>query len=129
MKDHVKLLGILWIVFGLFCLAAAGLVFLIGFGTAHFIDVEDVGPGLLRLIAVVAGSFLGLVALPQIAGGLGLLRYKEWARILTLVVSFLSLPHVPFGTALGIYSMIVLFNPETARLFQEKAPAPAPPTS
>lgn len=127
MKDHVKLLGILWIVFGLFCLAAAGLVFLIGFGTAHFIDVEDVGPGLLRLIAVVAGSFLGLVALPQIAGGLGLLRYKEWARILTLVVSFLSLPHVPFGTALGIYSMIVLFNPETARLFQEKAPAP--PTS
>jgi hypothetical protein len=124
MKDHVKVLGILWIVFGLFCLAAAGLVFLVGFGTAHLIDVEDVGPGLLRLIAAVAGSFLGLIALPQIIGGFALLRYKEWARILTLVVSFLSLPHVPFGTALGIYSMIVLFNPETVRLFQEGAPAP-----
>lgn len=127
MKDHVKVLGILWIVFGLFCLAAAGLVFLVGFGTAQFIDVEDVGPGLLRLIAVIGGSFLGLIALPQIVGGLGLLRYKEWARILTLVASFLSLPHVPFGTALGIYSMIVLFNPETVRLFQGKAAAPPAP--
>ena len=126
MKDHVKVLGILWIIFGLLCLAAAGLVFLVGFGTAHLIDVEDIGPDVLRLIAVVAGSFLGLVALPQIAGGLGLLRYKEWARILTLVVSFLSLPNIPFGTALGIYSMIVLFNPETVRLFQGGAAAPPP---
>ena len=67
-----------------------------------------------------------MVRAGMIVGGLGLLRYKEWARILTLVASFLSLPHVPFGTALGIYSMIVLFNPETVRLFQGGAAAPPP---
>jgi hypothetical protein len=38
-----------------------------------------------------------------------------------LVISFISLANVPFGTALGVYSMIVLFNPETVRLFQPPA--------
>jgi len=45
-----------------------------------------------------------------------------------LVLAFLALPNVPFGTALGIYTMIVLFDPETVRLFQGRAPAaPEPP--
>ena len=70
---------------------------------------------------------MGLIALPQIIGGLGLIRHKEWARILILVLAFLSLVHVPFGTALGIYTMIILFNPETVRLFQGLPPAPSAP--
>jgi len=127
MKDHVKIIGILWVIFGAFCLCLALLAFLVFFGIAQLPDVGDVSPGILRLIGIVATSFLGLIGLPQIIGGLGLIQHKEWARIFMLVVSFISLLHVPFGTALGIYSMIVLFNPETVRLFQGGTPPPAPP--
>lgn len=127
MKDHVKVIGILWVVFGAFCLGLALFALLFFFGVAQIPNVEDVSPGILRLIGIIASSFLGLIAFPQIIGGLGLIRHKEWARILVLVLSFLSLVHVPFGTALGIYSMVVLFNRETVLLFQGAAPAPAAP--
>ena len=127
MKDHVKVIGILWVVLGVFCLGLAFLALLFFFGVAQIPNVEDVGPGALRIIGIIASSFLGLIGLPQIIGGLGLLQHREWARILMLVVSFLSLAHVPFGTALGIYSMIILFNPETVRLFQGATPTPPEP--
>jgi len=127
MKDHIKVIGILWVILGVFCLGLAFLAMLFFFGVAEIPNVEDVGPGALRIIGVLASSFLGLIALPQIIGGLGLLGHKEWARILMLVVSFLSLVHIPFGTALGVYSMIILFNPQTIQLFHAGTAAPAPP--
>ena len=127
MKDHVKVIGVLWIILGALCLCLAFFAFLVFFGVAQIPNL-DIEPGLLRLIGIIASSFLGLIGLPQIIGGLGLIQHKAWARILVLVVSFISLFHVPFGTALGIYSMIVLFNPETVRMFQKGLPAqPAPP--
>ena len=128
MKDHVKVIGILWIVFGVFCLGLACLALLFFFGVAQIPNVEDIEPGVLRFIGILASSFLGLIGLPQIIGGLGLIQRKEWARILMLVISFISLPHVPFGTALGVYTMIILFNPQTVKLFQGAAPAPTAPS-
>lgn len=127
MRDHVKVIGILWVIFGAFCLGLAVLALLVFFGVAQIPNVDEISPGLLRVIGIIVSSFLGLISLPQIIGGLGLIQHKEWARILILVLSFLSLVHVPFGTALGIYTMIILFNPETVRLFQAVPPAPAAP--
>lgn len=129
MKDHVKVVGILWIIYGVLFLGLALLALLVFFGVATIPNVEDIEPGLLRLIGIAVSSFLGLIALPQIIGGLGLLGYREWARILMLVLSFISLPNVPFGTFLGAYSMVILFNRETIRLFQggTEAPPAAPP--
>jgi hypothetical protein len=124
MKDHVKVIGILWIIYGVFFLGLACLALLFFFGVATIPNVEDVEPGALRIIGILVSSFLGLISLPQIIGGLGLLGYKEWARILMLVISFISLPNVPFGTFLGVYTMVVLFNRESIRMFQGGAPAP-----
>ena len=62
---------------------------------------------------------------PKIIGGFYLLKRKEWSRILILVLSFLSLLNFPLGTALGVYSLVILLNQDTIRLFD----APAPETS
>lgn len=124
MKDHVKVIAILWIVLGALYLCLSLFAFLVFFGVAQLPNVEDVSPSVLRLIGIIASSLLGAIGLPQLIGGLGLLKHKEWARILILVVSFLTVFHVPFGTALSVYSMIVLFNGETVRLFQAGPPAP-----
>ena len=118
MQDHVKVIGILWIVFGALSLLWALFFFMVLFGVSFIPDIGPVAPGILRVVGIVISSFLAVLGLPKIIGGLGLLRHQEWARILILIISFLSLFNVPFGTALGIYSLIVLFNPEAIRLFQ-----------
>jgi hypothetical protein len=130
MNDHVKIIGILWIIFGAFSLFAAAVLFMILFGVSFFHGVleDPVAPGILRLIAVLVSGFLALLGVPKIIGGYGLLKGKEWGRIVVLIVSFLSLLSMPFGTALGIYSIIILFNKETAALFQS-GPKPVPPVS
>ncbi len=122
MNDHIKIIGILWIVFGALSLVAAGFLFLILVGVSFIPDIDPQAPGILRFIGFFLGSFLALIGLPKIIGGYGLLKGYEWGRILTLVVSFLSLFNVPFGTALGIYSIIILLNKETASRFQKSAP-------
>ena len=42
------------------------------------------------------------------AAGYGLLERESWARLLALVLGFVSLFNVPLGTALGIYTFWVL---------------------
>ena len=128
MKDHVKVIGILWVIFGAFWLGLAVFALLVFLGVAMIPNVETISPSILRLVGIIVSAFMALMGLPQIIGGLGLIGHKEWARILVLVLAFIALLNVPFGTALGVYSMIVLFNAETMRMFHGPAPAePAPP--
>jgi len=47
-------------------------------------------------------GILGVIA------GWGLLDRQSWARLLAIVIAFLSLLHFPFGTAIGIYTLWVL---------------------
>jgi hypothetical protein len=81
----------------------------------------DVGPDVLRIVGLSVGAFLFILAIPKIIGGLGLLKRNEWARILLMILSFLSLLNIPLGTALGIYSLVYLMKPEMIALFKPKA--------
>ena len=121
MQDHIKIIGILWIIFGIFSLIGAFFLFMVLFGVSLIPDMGEIAPGILRFIAIAMGLFLALLGVPKIVGGLGLLRQREWARILVLAVSFLSLINFPFGTALGIYSIVILFNQETLKIFRPPA--------
>lgn len=123
MQDHVKVIGILWIIFGSLSLLGALILSMILFGVSLIPDIGEIAPGILRFAGIILSSFLALLGLPKIIGGIGLLKGHEWGRILILVVSFLSLINIPFGTALGIYSMIILFNPQTVKIFNPQAPS------
>jgi len=118
MRDHVKIIGILWIVFGCFSLIAAMFLYLILFGVSFIPDVGAEEAEILRIVGLAAGGFIALLGIPKIIGGIGLLKGREWGRITILAVSFLSLLNIPFGTALGIYSVVILLNKETLPLFQ-----------
>lgn len=123
MQDHVKIIGILWIIFGAFSLLGALVVWLIMIGVSLIPDIGPVAPGILRLVGILASGFLMLLGIPKIIGGFGLLKGYEWGRILIIIVSFLSLLNVPFGTALSVYSLVILFNKETVKLFPQSRPA------
>ena len=126
LQTHIKALAILEIVY-----ASAGL--LLGFGMfALFGGIATVvgmsgGEGsivaapLLAAVGTVAGGFIALLSLPRLIAGIGLLKYKPWARILTIIVSAIGLFDVPFGLALGIYGLWVTLNREGAALLEQPA--------
>ena len=59
------------------------------------------------LLSVVAIFILAKAACGFIAGW-GLLQREPWARILALVLGFISLFNIPFGTAVGVYTLWAL---------------------
>jgi hypothetical protein len=121
MDKHVQLIGLLWIVYGIVGLLFAFFVFLLLFGVSFIPDMGHIAPGILRIIAWISSLFFMALAIPQIIAGMGLIKRKEWGRILTLIVSFFHLLSFPLGTALGVYSFVILLKPEAVRLFN---PAP-----
>ncbi len=129
MTDHVKILGILHIVFGALGLLAAlivlaifgGVAGIVG-GVAHEPDAAIAAP-IVGVIGVVIFVLLLVLSLPGIIAGYGLLRYQPWARILAIVLCAINLFNVPFGTALGVYGLWVLLRPETEQLFGVRRPA------
>jgi hypothetical protein len=81
---------------------------------------------ILGVIGVALFLFILLASVPGIVAGIGLLKFKPWSRILTIVVSALNLMNVPLGTALGVYSLWVLLNQDVELLFRTTA-SPAVP--
>jgi hypothetical protein len=116
-ESHITLLGILHIVRGSILLLIGILAFLFFSGIGLF-SGDPTALGILGLLGTVAVVFMFFLALPSIAAGIGLIKYQEWGRILALVVGFLSLLDVPIGTALGVYTIWVLMNDETKRMFE-----------
>jgi len=124
MEQHVKILGILHIVFGsLGIMLALGMLVLFG-GIAGLIGATDysgdarISVPLLGGIGAFIFFVLLVLSLPGLIAGIGLLQFRSWARILTIVISVLDLIHVPFGTALGIYGLWVLLSQGSERLFR-----------
>ncbi|MFC2160650.1 hypothetical protein ACFLRW_04545 [Acidobacteriota bacterium] len=118
MDQQIKLIGILWIVLGGLSVVFGLMGFLLLFGISFIPDMGSEAPFILRIVGSVAVFFFALFGLPKIIAGIGLLKKKEWGRILTLIVSFISLLSVPLGTALGIYSIIVLVKEESIEYFK-----------
>jgi len=118
MEKHIDIIGALWIAMGALGVMAGFLVFGVLFGISFIPNMGCEAPLILRSVGFGIGAFLVVLSAPEIIAGIGLLKRLEWARILTLVVAFFNLLSLPFGTALGIYSIIILFKEETVRIFK-----------
>lgn len=120
MEKHVHLISVLWIVYGCMGLLAAFIIFGTLMGVSFIPDIGDEAIYILRSVGVFTSVVIGIFSLPEVITGIGLLKKKEWARILAMVLSFLNLLAIPFGTALSIYTLVILFKDETAELFKSK---------
>jgi len=129
MDKHIQLIGILWIVYGGLTVIFGIVGFLVLFGISMIPDMEAAAPAILRLIALAVVFFVALLTVPKIIGGFYLLKRKEWSRILILVLSFLSLLNFPLGTALGVYSLVILLNQDAIRLFDATTGKPMEKTA
>ena len=118
MEKHVNLLGILWIALGALTFFGGLVAFFVLFGISFIPDMGYEAPVILRTVGAGVAIFLFLLSIPKIIAGIGLMRRKEWGRILTLIVAFLSILSFPLGTALAIYSFVILIKDEAIQLFR-----------
>lgn len=124
MQTHVKVLGALYLVLSACFLLMAFFLLVVMGGTAGIVgaaaDAEDAAIAIpvLGIAGTALAIFLTAFALPGLIAGYGLLKFKPWARILTIVLSALNLINVPLGTILGAYGLWVLLSRETERLFE-----------
>lgn len=120
-ETHVKIVAWLHIILSVLGLLITALVFLVFvvIGLLLAASDETAAMGVFAVIATIVGGFLFLISVPGLIGGIGLLQRQNWARILVLILSVVQLFNVPFGTAVGIYSLWALTRDETAALFGE----------
>jgi hypothetical protein len=123
MENQVHTVGILSIGLSIFGILIGGFIFVLLAGLGYVTHDEEAAP-ILAIIGLCVGGFLCLLSIPGIIGGIGLFKRKEWARILVLVISALHLINFPIGTAIGGYSIWVLVNSETIKLFNPILPTP-----
>ena len=121
MDTHVKVLAFLFIIFGILgTMVGLGLMALLSFigvaGAASDPDAWMAIP-ILGFTGAALGVFILILSLPGIIAGVGLLKFRPWARILTIVLSALNLMNFPVGTIIGIYGLWVMLSDEGSRLF------------
>jgi hypothetical protein len=72
----------------------------------------------LPIVVVVASVIMGVLTLPGLVTGWGLLTYRSWAPLVNVILSAFDLLLVPIGTVLGGYLIWVMLHPETVELFK-----------
>jgi len=125
MEQHVKTVAILNIVCGALGILIALMVLMFFGGLAGVVHFDsdpdaDIGGAVLGLIGVVGFFAIAVYSIPALIGGIGLLKFREWARILVIVASALNLLNFPLGTALGIYGLWALLSNNSRVLFNRK---------
>ncbi len=116
LNQHVTILGWLHIANTFLLLVIGGFLFFL----LSVIGPLTGDPDAMVVLPIVAISICGLLvflALPGLVAGIGLLKRRNWGRILSIIVSVFNLMNFPIGTALAVYTLWVLFQESAAGYF------------
>jgi len=121
-QEHVRLLALFWLALSAFnTIGGIALYIVANTVLVHHPSAgqESGPPGFLTpLLSAVAILLLAKAACGFLAAW-GLLQREQWARVVALVLAFVSLfTNIPFGTALGIYTMWVLLPAESEQEYE-----------
>lgn len=129
-RSHIAIIGWINIVlgaFGLFGMIVLLIIAAVIGSTSVWTDMqrelqaEGLSPEMVGAVMIgVLALFLVILAamtLMQIMAGIGLLKLRPWGRILAIIIGILALPSFPLGTALGVYTMVILFDEKAKKLF------------
>ena len=120
MKKHVTVVGAIHIGFGVLGLIGA----LAAFFALHFargvVGGDEIPSMVLGFLSISVPLLIGFMSTLGLIGGIGLLSFQSWARYLIIVVAALGCLNIPIGTLKGVYSLWVLLQDETIKLFNGK---------
>jgi hypothetical protein len=117
MKKHVTLVAALQIGFSTMGILGAMVVFFVFSFAGSFVSDVDVAGEVMSFLGTFLPAMLLLLSLAGLIGGIGLLRFQRWARVLVMVMAAIGCFVFPIGTVIGIYSLWVLMQDESAKLF------------
>jgi len=120
MRKHVTFVAALHIGFGVLGIIGAIVVFFVFNFASSFVEDVEIATMVLNLMKVFVPVLIAIGSILGIVGGIGLLSYQQWARILIIVLSALDCLNVPIGTAKGVYSIWALLQDDTVELFNGK---------
>ena len=126
MATHVKVIAVFYVVIGVMLVMGAFfsqmlLSFAAGLVSQSDEEGAQTGAAILGLAGATLTVMLLTFAVPFVAAGWGLLKFRPWSRILGIILAVLCLTQIPFGTLLGIYALIILFKKDTEALFAPPA--------
>jgi hypothetical protein len=141
-KDHNKLIGILLLVMGGLKLIGGIIIALVygGLGifavtNSHKQDDQFLGTVFI-VIGIIAATAVFIFALIDFIAGWKMFKEKPNARTWGIVSSIISLPSLPFGTALGVYGLWFLFGEQGKQFYLANdlnrdmfQPQPPPPSN
>jgi len=112
---NLRVLGVLWLVYSV--LRGLGVIWFLAVGRVmlpFILSRIPFGPPELPLGRLITGMFFfgttlaAFLALLGVITAWGLLQRESWGRMLALIVGVVALLSIPFGTALGVYTLWVL---------------------
>ncbi len=125
--SKLRSLSVVWFIYGGFSvlLGIIGMAFADAFlsGRFHywmhgpFPPHMWFGPAILRF----AWVFLIIRAGLSLAAGWGLAERTAWGRVIAIVAAFANILKFPFGTALGIWTLVMLMGYRNATLYDRVA--------
>jgi hypothetical protein len=123
-SSKVRTLGILWLVYG-------GISLIFGFIGVSFMKSffaggwgpwthgqmppEWIFPMAIHFVWLALAVRIALCAL----AGWGLLEHTQWGKVMAIVAAALSLIKIPFGTALGIATLVILLGYRNSALYDQ----------
>lgn len=120
MRKHVTVVGAIHIGFGMIGLLAALAVFFALRFASGFVEGEEIPETLLKFLSLSLPMLIGFTSTLGLVGGIGLLSFQPWARYLVIVVAALGCLNIPIGTLKGVYSLWVLLQDDTLKLFERR---------
>ncbi len=120
MKKHVTVVGAIHIGFGgLGLIGAMAAFFALNFAKG-VVGGDEIPSMVLGFLSISVPLLIGFMSTLGLVGGIGLLSFQSWARYLVIVVAALGCLNIPIGTLKGVYSLWVLLQDDTIKLFDGK---------
>jgi len=113
MDTHKRILGILYIITGIFQIFAFLLISILFSTLFPFIieqadrEVVWILDWVMRFGQIISILLILLFSIPSVIAGIGLLNKQRWALMLALVLGCFKLFSFPIGTVIGIYTIWV----------------------
>jgi hypothetical protein len=116
MDQHIKIVGVLQIIYGAFFVLLGIVIFLVVAGIGALSRDRD-AMIITGTVATVVASLFVIFSFPSIIGGIGVLKRREWGRIVTIILSAIHLLNFPVGTIVGAYSIWALVDERSKSYF------------
>jgi hypothetical protein len=124
MPSHVDFVGTLFIIWGLLTALVGVSTLALGVGAVALIASAARGGGgqVAAGLTAVVFTTLAIIAIlwgaAHVVVGVPVRRRRPWSRLIALMLGSVDLLLLPYGTALGCYTLWVLLSEDGKKLFE-----------